>query len=72
MVEILILQITIISIPNKIKQKSHSDKLNGFSKKAMTYSPTNAVPSALTGLTTLFGMVRGEPRCNNHLKSFPS
>ncbi len=30
----------------------------------------NAVPSALTGLTTLFGMVRGEPRRYNHLKSF--
>ena len=32
----------------------------GFSKKsATTYSPTNAVPSALTGLTSLFGMGRG-------------
>ena len=29
-----------------------------------------AVPSALMGLTSLFGMVRGEPHCNNHLKSF--
>ncbi len=27
-----------------------------------------AVPSALAGLTTLFGMGRGEPRRNNHLK----
>ena len=26
---------------------------------AATYSPTNAVPSALTGLTSLFGMGRG-------------
>ena len=33
-------------------------------------SPTNAVPSALTDLTSLFGMVRGEPRRNNHLKSY--
>jgi hypothetical protein len=29
-----------------------------------------AVPSALTGLTTLFGMVRGEPRCYSHLNSW--
>ena len=27
-----------------------------------------AVPSAQAGLTTLFGMGRGEPRRNNHLK----
>ncbi len=26
---------------------------------ASTYSPTNAVPSALTYFTSLFGMVRG-------------
>ena len=38
-------------------------------KKATTYSPTDAVPSALTGLTSLFGMGRGEPRCYSHLKS---
>ena len=38
-------------------------------KKAATYSSTKAVPSAQTGLTTLFGMVRGEPRRYNHLKS---
>ena len=29
------------------------------------------VPSALTGLTALFGMGRGEPRRYNHLKSLP-
>ena len=28
-----------------------------------------AVPSAQAGLTTLFGMGRGEPRRNNHLKA---
>ena len=28
-----------------------------------------AVPSAQAGLTSLFGMGRGEPRRNNHLKS---
>ena len=26
-----------------------------------------AVPSALLGLTSLFGMGRGEPQCNSHL-----
>lgn len=37
----------------------------------MTYSPTGtAVPSAQAGLTSLFGMGRGEPRRNNHLKLF--
>ena len=30
-----------------------------------------AVPSALTGLTSLFGMERGEPRCHSHLKLLP-
>ena len=30
-----------------------------FIKKAATYSPTFAVPSALRGLTSLFGMGRG-------------
>nr|AOE05662.1 hypothetical protein [uncultured bacterium] len=34
----------------------------------MTYSSTSVVPSALMGLTALFGMVRGEPHCNNHLR----
>ena len=38
-------------------------------RKAATYSPTSAVPSAQTGLTSLFGMGRGEPRRYNHLKS---
>ena len=28
-------------------------------KTAATYSPTNAVPSARSGLTSLFGMGRG-------------
>ena len=49
-------------------QKSPSYYYEGLPKKATTYSPTNAVPSALTGLTSLFGMVRGEPRRYNHLK----
>ena len=29
------------------------------------------VPSALAGLTALFGMGRGGPRRNNHLKALP-
>ena len=40
-------------------------------KKAATYSPTTSVvPSALKGLTALFGMVRGETFDYNHLKLF--
>ena len=44
--------------------------IRAFIKVASTYSPTlkRAVPSALTGLTSLFGMGRGGPRCNRHLK----
>ena len=33
-------------------------------------SHNDAVPSAQAGLTSLFGMGRGEPRRNNHLKVF--
>ena len=41
----------------------------GFSKKGDDIlSHITAVPSAQAGLTTLFGMGRGEPRRNNHLK----
>ena len=40
-------------------------------KKAATYSPTIVVPSALAGLTSLFGMGRGEPRRYNHLSFNP-
>ena len=43
----------------------------GFSKKGDDIlSHNTAVPSAQAGLTTLFGMGRGEPRRNNHLKAF--
>ena len=35
-----------------------------FKKKlAATYSPAFAVPSALEGLTSVFGMGTGEPLC---------
>ena len=33
-------------------------------------SHINAVPSALLGLTSLFGMGRGDPQCYNHPKIF--
>ena len=41
----------------------------GFNKERRRHTlPQIAVPSAQAGLTTLFGMGRGEPRRNNHLK----
>jgi hypothetical protein len=41
----------------------------GFSKERRRHTlPQIAVPSAQAGLTSLFGMGRGEPRRNNHLK----
>ena len=44
--------------------------MKGFSKKGDDIlSHIIAVPSAQAGLTSLFGMGRGEPRRNNHLKS---
>ncbi len=44
--------------------------MKGFKKQGGDIlSHRIAVPSALTGLTSLFGMGRGEPRCYNHLKS---
>ena len=42
------------------------------SRKAATYSSTSVVPSAQMGLTSLFGMVRGEPHRYNHLKLVPA
>jgi hypothetical protein len=45
--------------------------MKGFQKKGDDIlSHITAVPSAQAGLTTLFGMGRGEPRRNNHLKVF--
>jgi len=41
------------------KKKPHSVKNGALEKLATTYSPTIAVPSAQTGLTSLFGMGRG-------------
>ena len=51
------------------KQKTPTFTSWGFQKKGDDIlSHKIAVPSALAGLTTLFGMGRGEPRRNNHLK----
>ncbi len=52
-----------------IKQKTPSDSDRVFQKKGDDIlSHITAVPSAQAGLTSLFGMGRGEPRRNNHLK----
>ena len=51
--------------------KDLDEIMHSMTRKAATYSPTIVVPLALSGLTSLFGMVRGEPRCYNHLKSCP-
>jgi hypothetical protein len=50
-------------------KKPLSDLDRGSQKKGDDIlSHITAVPSAQAGLTTLFGMGRGEPRRNNHLK----
>ena len=55
---------------NGIKQKTPSDLDRVFQKKGDDIlSHMTAVPSAQAGLTSLFGMGRGEPRRNNHLKA---
>ncbi len=46
--------------PKASKAKKKPDSFeSGFVKVAITYSPAFAVPSALQGLTSLFGMGRG-------------
>ena len=50
------------------QKKSSTNNVEDFQKRRRPTLPRDAVPSALTGLTTLFGMVRGEPRRYNHLK----
>ena len=55
--------------PGGGKTKNPSSLDEGFSKERRRHTlPQIAVPSAQAGLTTLFGMGRGEPRRNNHLK----
>ena len=57
-----------VAVRYKTEKPVFSDRL--FTKKGDDIlSHNNAVPSAQAGLTSLFGMGRGEPRRNNHLKS---
>ena len=51
-----------------IKKKNPSLKSWGSKERRRHTLPQIAVPSAQAGLTSLFGMGRGEPRRNNHLK----
>ena len=55
---------------NILKRKASALLCKGFSKikLAATYSPALAVPSALVGLTSVFGMGTGEPHRYNHPK----
>ena len=47
-----------------LNKKSLTENCKTFKKKlAATYSPALAVPSALEGLTSVFGMGTGEPLC---------
>ena len=45
--------------------------MEGFDKKRqrLTLPHITAVPSALVGLTSLFGMGRGDPHRHSHLKA---
>ena len=56
-------------IPKLLYNKKPHPTDRVFQKKGDDIlSHITAVPSAQAGLTTLFGMGRGEPRRNNHLK----
>ena len=67
MVEITILK-------SIIKQKTTRINSSGLYKKRHrpTLPPVTAIPSALAGLTALFGMGRGRHRRYRHLKYFES
>ena len=49
------------------RNKKPLHKSEGVRRRRRHTLPPVAVPSALLGLTSLFGMGRGEPQCNNHL-----
>ena len=49
------------------KKKRPDRKIGSLKEGGDLLSHRIAVPSAQTGLTSLFGMVRGEPRRYNHL-----
>jgi hypothetical protein len=52
-----------------IKKNPHQLNDEDSKKGSDLLSHITAVPSTLAGLTSLFGMGRGEPRRNNHLKN---
>ena len=56
----------------KTKKILNKCMLRILQKRRRPTLPRDAVPSAQTGLTSLFGMVRGEPRRYNHLKLYPA
>ena len=57
-------------IINNNKKTELFNRIIRFSKRRRRHTlPQIAVPSALKGLTSLFGMVRGETFRFNHLKS---
>jgi hypothetical protein len=49
------------------KKKARYITIAGLEEGGDLLSHRNAVSSAQSGLTSLFGMVRGEPRRNSHL-----
>ena len=55
----------LLKCSNDIKKPLH--KCEGVRRRRRHTLPPMAVPSALLGLTSLFGMGRGEPQCNSHL-----
>lgn len=52
----------------RIKKKSPSVLMRIYKERRRPTLPQDAVPSAQSGLTSLFGKGRGDPRSNNHLK----
>ena len=57
-----------VTAPNRMKTKKPVNRQAFQKKGGDILSHITAVPSAQSGLTSLFGMGRGEPRRNNHLK----
>lgn len=51
----------------KVIKKACCTNTAGLEEGSDLLSHRNAVSSAQSGLTSLFGMVRGEPRRNSHL-----
>jgi hypothetical protein len=66
--KLLIVALEIIQNDCKTKNPHQINDEDFLKKGDDILSHITAVPSAQAGLTTLFGMGRGEPRRNNHLK----